>query len=111
MNNWRRLVMTKRPASQFVLISLACCTAVVWAQSATKQAEVPDGFEQILPRGGIPAINNPTYVESKEAKISDEAFVLGVVIDGEPLAYSLNLLNRHEIVNDSVGETNFAAVW
>ena len=34
-----------------------------------------------------------------------------VVIDGEARAYSLNLLNRHEVVNDRIGEQKFAAVW
>ena len=46
-----------------------------------------------------------------EADIRDDAWVLGVVIDGQARAYSLDLLNAHEVVNDSIGETNFAAVW
>ena len=71
----------------------------------------PEGYRQILPRGRIAAVNAPTYVPASEADIDDESWVLGVVIDGEPRAYSLNLLNAHEVVNDSVGETNFAAVW
>lgn len=73
--------------------------------------EVPDEYEQLLPRGGIPAIDDPKYVPAAEAEISDEAFVLGVVIEDQPMAFSLNLLNSHEIVNDTVGNTNFAAVW
>lgn len=71
----------------------------------------PEGYQQLLPRGGIPAIKNPTYVSADEAEIDDESMVLGVVIEETPIAYSLNLLNSHEIVNDSVGKTNFAAVW
>lgn len=73
--------------------------------------EKPDGYRQILPRGRIAAVNAPEYVPASEADIGDESWVLGVVIDGEPRAYSLNLLNAHEVVNDSVGETHFAAVW
>ena len=31
---------------------------------------------------------------------------------GEPcLKFSLELLNAHEVVNDSIGDINFAAVW
>ena len=67
--------------------------------------------EQILPRGGIPAIFNPQFVPAEQAGISDNAWVLGVEINGQAHAYSLNLLNRHEIVNDRIGETAFAAVW
>jgi hypothetical protein len=50
-------------------------------------------------------------VTAAEAEIPGDAWVLGVVVDGEARAYSLNLLNRHEIVNDRVGDKSFAAVW
>ena len=73
--------------------------------------EKPEGFEQILKRGGIPAIDDPQYVSAEQAEIDDGSFVLGVVVEDQPLAFSLNLLNRHEIVNDKIGNTSFAAVW
>jgi hypothetical protein len=72
---------------------------------------LPEGVEQILERGKIAAIVDPQFVEADEAEIADEAWVLGVEIDGQARAYSLNLLNRHEVVNDQIGETSFAAVW
>jgi len=72
---------------------------------------LPPGVEQILPRGHIPPIVEPQFVSAKEAEIADEAWILGVAIDGEARAYSLNLLNHHEIVNDRIGEKTFAAVW
>lgn len=71
----------------------------------------PDDFEQILPRGRIAAISDPVYVPASEAEIRPRTWVLGVVIGGQPRAYSLNLLNSHEVVNDTIGDTNFAAVW
>ncbi len=73
--------------------------------------ELPPGVEQLLPRGGIPAVFEPKFVDAKTAKMDDDAWILGVVIDGEARAYSLNLLNRHEIVNDRIGDKSFAAVW
>lgn len=73
--------------------------------------ELPPGVQQILPRGGIPAIFQPRFVGADEARIPDDAWVLGVVVEGEAKAYSLNLLNRHEVVNDRSGGTAFAAVW
>lgn len=73
--------------------------------------EWPKGYEQILPRGRIVAITNPTFVSAGEAEIQPETWVLGVVINGQARAYSLNLLNFHEVVNDRIGETSFAAVW
>ena len=68
-------------------------------------------YEQILPRGAIAAITEPEYVTADQAKIDDDSYVLGVVIDGQPRAYSLNLLNNHEVVNDKIGDLAYAAVW
>ena len=81
------------------------------ASAAGQQGEQPQGYVQVIPRGSIAAIDNPVYVTADEATIRDEAWVLGVVIDGQARAYSLELLNRHEVVNDAIGDTNFAAVW
>ena len=79
--------------------------------SATPAEELPEGVEQIIPRGRIAAIVDPEFVTADEADITDDAWVLGVEIDGQARAYSLNLLNRHEVVNDQIGEKSFAAVW
>ncbi len=79
--------------------------------SAAQQQDLPEGYVQILDRGEIPAIDDPVYVPAAEANIRDEAWVLGVLIDGEARAYSLELLNSHEVVNDTIGNTDFAAVW
>ena len=78
---------------------------------ALSAQDKPEGYRQILPRGRIAAVNAPRYVAASKADINPSTWVLGVVIDGQPRAYSLNLLNAHEVVNDSIGETNFAAVW
>lgn len=87
------------------VVSIACFVTIGCGQAT------PKGYEQILPRGKIAAISNPKYVSADEAEVADGSFVLGVVVEGEPVAYSLNLLNKHEIVNDTIGKTNFAAVW
>ena len=73
--------------------------------------DTPEGVTQLLGRNAIPSIFDPTFVEAQEAKIPDDAWILGVVIEGEAHAYSLNLLNHHEIVNDIVGGKPIAAVW
>lgn len=85
--------------------------AVLGTVIAVSAQDEPEGYRQILPRGRIAAVNSPKYVPASNAEIRPSSWVLGVVIDGQPRAYSLNLLNAHEVVNDSVGETNFAAVW
>ena len=82
-----------------------------WTVSSVASDAPPEGVEQILPRGGIPAVFDPVFVPAAKASIPDGAWVLGVVVEGEAKAYSLNLLNHHEIVNDRSGSTAFAAVW
>ena len=74
-------------------------------------ADLPKEFKQFLARGEIPAVDDPEFVTVAEAEIPEDAWVLGVEIDGQSRAYSLNLLNHHEIVNDRIGGHNIAAVW
>ena len=78
---------------------------------AAGKNELPSAFQQILPRGKIASVDAPHFVSAEKARLPPEAWVLGVVIDGEARAYSLNLLNHHEIVNDRIGDKTFAAVW
>lgn len=73
--------------------------------------DMPDTFKQIIPRGMIASVDEPVFVTAKEAEISDDAWIFGVEIDGIAKAYSLNLLNSHEVINDKIGERSFAAVW
>lgn len=73
--------------------------------------DLPDGFRQLLPRGRIAAVDDPRFVPAAEAEIPDDAWVLGVVDGGRAKAYSLNLLNHHEVVNDEIGGRPIAAVW
>ena len=97
----RTLTTTTLLLGAFLLVPLA----------AQAQDELPEGVEQILPRGRIAAVFEPQFVSPGEADIPADAWVLGVVIDGEAKAYSLKLLNRHEVVNDRFGDLPVAAVW
>jgi hypothetical protein len=91
--------------------SLSAVLFGVLAVVASGERDKPEGYRQIIPRGRIAAVNQPTYVPASEADIKAGSWVLGVIIDGQPRAYSLNLLNAHEVVNDTIGDTNYAAVW
>lgn len=73
--------------------------------------EAVEGFQQILPRGQIAALVNPTFVPAASAKIPETAWVLGFQNEGYAYAYDLNLLNSHEVVNHSAGGLPVAAVW
>ena len=67
----------------------------------------------ILGRDGIPAILDPVFGNRAEAtsQMEPSERVIGVSINGEHRAYPLNLLSRHEIVNDIVGGKPIAVTW
>ena len=67
----------------------------------------------ILPRDRIPAINNPKFKSVSEAEkfMNDDELVLGLVVNGDARAYSTWHLDRHEIVNDYVGEAYVSVTW
>lgn len=57
------------------------------------------------PRNGIPALHSPLFVSAEAADfLNDDDRVLGISIDGNAKAYPVRILNRHEIVNDSISE-------
>ena len=72
-----------------------------------------DDVYELLPVGAIPAIDEPEFVTGDEAdeQMQPDEPVLGVVVEGQAIAYSLWQLDAHEIVNDRVGDTEFAATW
>jgi hypothetical protein len=67
----------------------------------------------LLPRDAIPAIDNPTFlsIEDADQVYSPDELVIGVEFNGEARAYSIPLLSRHEIVNDTVGGVKIAVTW
>lgn len=63
-------------------------------------------------RDGIPAIDEPTFTAvGEERAIRPSDLVVGVVIDNEAKAYPLNILNWHEIVNDSIAGIPIAVTY
>ena len=64
-----------------------------------------------LPPDAIPAIKNPEFVPASEAGLDDNEPVIGVTMNGESRAYSVYLMNHHEIVNDKIGDDVFAVTW
>jgi hypothetical protein len=80
-----------------------------WAGTDTSQ--IKNEIQYVLPRDAIPAIKNPEFVPAEEAGLDDHEPVVGITINGESRAYSLYLLNHHEIVNDRIGDTVFAVTW
>ena len=66
----------------------------------------------ILGRYGIPAILDPVFAgRGAESKMDPVERVIGVSINGENRAYPINLMSRHEIVNNTVGGKAIAVTW
>ena len=57
------------------------------------------------PRDGIPSIDNPIFITSKETEfLKNKDRILGVYHNKVAKAYPVSILNYHEIVNDFFGE-------
>ncbi|UCE03541.1 MAG: DUF3179 domain-containing protein [Candidatus Latescibacterota bacterium] len=93
------------------LTPTAALLLLAGASLAARAEDTPRGVQQLLPRNAIASIDDPVFVPAAEASMPDDAWILGVVVGDEAHAYSLNLLNRHEIVNDEADGRAFAAVW
>ena len=72
--------------------------------------------EQILaggpPKDGIPAILKPQFISPDKATyLQHTDQVIGVRIDGQARAYPINILNWHEVVNDTVNGRPIAVTF
>ena len=86
------------------------------------QVQLPPGASQesldlriitVLGKDAIPAILHPQFISAAEglSQMQPSERVIGVSINGEHRAYPLNLLSRHEVVNDTVGGKPVAVTW
>jgi hypothetical protein len=67
----------------------------------------------LLPPDAIPALSFPAFYKAERADreyLPDE-MVIGVEFNGDAKAYPIELLSRHEIVNDTVGGIHLAVTW
>jgi len=65
-----------------------------------------------VPLGGIPELNDPPRVPAAEADwMVDDEIVLGVVANGQAVAYPLRILARHELANDTIAGDRLAVVY
>ena len=103
-----------------LLIFLLTFSANLNAADITRNGFVLDDalipVDEILsggpPRDGIPAIDQPKFLEADEAAfLNDEDRILGVFLEGQARAYPVRILDWHEIVNDSIGDSSFVVTY
>ena len=93
----------------FILILLLATTACASAEDPEDYSD--DEIRTLLPFDAIPAITDPQFVSANAAQLDANAPVIGVTFNDESHAYSVYLLNGHEIVNDVVGGLEIATTW
>lgn len=94
----------------FTLLGCAQYSEEVNAIASAKDYS-DDRIHTVLPYDAISAILNPEFVSANAAKLAADSPVIGVSFNGESHAYSIYLLNGHEIVNDEVGDVKIATTW
>ena len=63
-------------------------------------------------RGGIPELNDPVRLPASSADwMTAEELVLGVVVDGEAMAYPVRILAHHELANDEIAGIPVSMVY
>ena len=65
----------------------------------------------ILGKDALRSIDKPEFVKASDSEISDNIQVIGITDGKIARAYSIYLLDRHEIVNDQMGEHPIAITW
>ena len=83
-------------------------SAIDWRQVGWGGVYIDDRQDatqgEICPRGCIPALDQPKTTEAAKGKwYPDDAIVFGVVINGAARAYPKNIMEVHEMVNDTLG--------
>ena len=64
---------------------------------------------QICPRGCIPALDQPSVTDADGGSwYRDDDLVFGIAIDGQARAYPRNIMEVHEMVNDTLGGRRLA---
>ena len=63
-------------------------------------------------KDGIPALTEPKFVPASDADyLQPDAEIVGVKIGDDVRAYPINVLNWHEIINDTVGQAPIAVTY
>ena len=90
-----------------------------WLRGQSEEVSLPRGQGRdlelitVLARDAIPAITDPKFADGPAAyaQMRPHERVLAVSINEDHRAYPLNMLSRHEIVNDVVGGVPVAVTW
>ena len=109
---WRCFRMVEQIAIAVIVGSVLCGQASAQSEDSATPNRAFKPKKLMSPRK---AIVDAPFLAAEQVKdqVSDSELVLGVVIEGHARAYPINMLTgpAREIINDRLGETDFAATW
>jgi len=80
--------------------------------STTKSVALDDLHQGCPARDCIPSIDAPKFVAASDAAhVADDDIVIAISFDGEYRAYPAQILDHHEIVNDTIAGEPIAITW
>ena len=80
--------------------------------STTKSVALANLHQGCPARDCIPSIDAPKFVAAADAAhVADDDIVIAISFGGEHRAYPAQILDHHEIVNDTVGGEPIAITW
>ena len=104
----------ERPVATTTPTAVTPATTVP-VSTPTSPPASPREFEivTLLDFDAIKAIDDPEFLSADDVgdTYRPNEKVIGVSIDGDNRAYSVPMLSRHEIVNDTVGGVKIAVTW
>jgi len=81
-------------------------------EATMKSVALEDLHQGCPERDCIPSIDSPKYVSASEAThVGDDDMVIAIALNNDKRAYPARILDRHEIVNDTIGGTPIAITW
>ena len=76
----------------------------------------PKNFNHGIGKDRIASLDAPEFIRVDDPRFMDmgiamETPVIGFVFEGEARAYPVHIMNRHELVNDTFGDTHLTVAW
>ena len=83
-----------------------------FTDATQRSVELSDLHQGCHARDCIPAIDKPKFVAAADADhVDDNDVILAIERNGDARAYPTRILDRHEIVNDTIGGTPIAITY
>jgi hypothetical protein len=89
------------PASIVIVVTVSCNPGEDIARSTSDDWLGYPVVSGGVAKDGIPALTNPKTISADDADyLTDDALVIGILVNGEPRAYPHAIMDWHEVVNE-----------